>query len=290
MESSSATIHNKEPRTAKSTGRNLVGMLKTAVRTLLSAPCRCYLKRKSTYKCKGEDDEQLIVSMTSWKERIHNVPAVVESIYRNSVKPDKMVLNLSLEEFPHKEEDLPREVVDCQEDGRIEIFWNEGNAKAFKKFIPTMQKYPTAAIITIDDDFIYPEDFIATFAAKHKAMPGCPLSGNREVYSGVQAHCGCASLVKKSYFGPYVETLLDDDVISMRYDDIFYTFCITLNGLRYEYVGKLFYTNMEPNNPVCGLSDSTEGVTGNIRDHLVAKIKRLYHLNLSELSQPIFWI
>lgn len=259
-------------------------------RSVLSVPCRFYLKRNSSYKGHANVTEKIIVSLTTWKKRIINVPAVIDSIYRNSVKPDKLVLNLSIEEFPNKEADLPLDLVNYLKNDLFEIIWNEGNAKAFKKFIPTMQKYPHDAIIAIDDDFIYPEDFIETFVKKHKEMPEYPLSGNMVMYSGVKAHCGCASLIKKEYFGPYIEELLEDDVIEMRYDDIFYTFCVTLNGLHYEYVGKLFYTNMEPNNPICGISDSPDCVAGNIRDYLVEKIKKQYHLNLSKLNKPIFWL
>ena len=51
--------------------------------------------------------KRIIVSMTSWKKRIQNVAKVVYSIYMNSVKPDKIELNLSSDEFINKEEDLP---------------------------------------------------------------------------------------------------------------------------------------------------------------------------------------
>ena len=43
--------------------------------------------------------EQLIVSLTTWKPRIGNIPAVLDSIYAQTLPPDKVVLNLSYDEF-----------------------------------------------------------------------------------------------------------------------------------------------------------------------------------------------
>lgn len=263
---------------------------KSIIRSILSIPCRLYIESRHFSNKQVNTKEEVIVSLTSWKKRIGNVKYVIDSIYANTIKPDKVVLNLSLEEFPCKLEELPDELVQLEHNNLLEIIWNEGNTKAFKKFIPTMKKYPNDIIIAIDDDFIYPTDFIETFVKKHREIPCYPLSGNLEIYSGVKAHCGCASLIKRKYFGKYLDVLLDENIVNMKYDDIFYTFCVTLNGLHYEYVGKLFYTNMQTINPVFGISDDTGSAYGNIRDYLVEKIKRKYHLNLSELSKPIFWI
>ena len=44
----------------------------------------------------------IIVSMTSWKKRITNVKYVVSSILQGTYKPDKIILNLSTDEFQDK--------------------------------------------------------------------------------------------------------------------------------------------------------------------------------------------
>lgn len=265
-------------------------MLKHYLRTILSLPCQLYLKIKSTSKGHIIAEEKVIVSMTSWTKRIGNVKAVIDSIYANTTKPDKVVLNLSLEEFPNKMEDLPVEIVELSNNNLLEIIWNEGNSKAFKKFIPTMKRYPNDIIIAIDDDFIYPTDFIATFVTAHEKAPRNPLTGNYYKFYGVQTHCGCASLVKSEYYGPYIYELLDEKVIEYRFDDIFYTICATLNGVRYKSVGKTFFYNMDPNNPIEGISTSVDYTFDDLKDYLVDKIKRKYHINLSVLSKPIFWV
>ena len=197
--------------------------------------------------------------------------------------------NLSEEEFPLKEHEIPVAIRDFVTKGILEIIWTSGNFKAFKKFIPTMKKYPTDVIIAIDDDFIYPEDLIKTFIDKHKQSPDSPLSGNHFLVNGSNAHCGCASLVKADYYGKYIDELLDERVLELRMDDIFYEFCAALNGVRYQYVGKLFYTNMRPIHAADGLSDfGRDDANEAMTQYLVQKIKKRYHIDMTKIHKPFF--
>ena len=54
---------------------------------------------------------KVVVTMTSWTKRIGNCYQVVKSILNNTMKPDMVYLNLSIAEFPNKEQDLPRDLV-----------------------------------------------------------------------------------------------------------------------------------------------------------------------------------
>lgn len=257
-------------------------------RCILSLPCRLYLqKRRKKYEsCLKK--EKVIVSMTSWRKRISNVCAVVESIRNNSVLPDQIILNLSLSEFPNKELDLPADLVRLHQNGDIRIIWQEGNTRAFKKIIPTLKEYPDDIVISIDDDFLYPEDFIETFIREHRLHPDTPLSGNNVSLLYAQPHCGCASLVKAEFFGRYIDELLDDAIIQMGMDDVFYTFCAALNGYQYRYVGKLFYLNMRPNNPVEGLSDKPQYRNEDMCNYLIRKIRQRYKIDFSLIKYPTF--
>lgn len=259
-------------------------MMKNYIRRFLSSITRFYL---NPYKSKVNASDTFIVSFTSWKKRIENVPIVVDSILNNTIQPAKIVLNLSTEEFPQKDYDLPDEVSALNKNGIIEILWNEGNTKAFKKWIPTIKKYPDAAIISVDDDFIYPKDFLETFVKAHHKDPCHPLSGNMEYVDGVKAHCGCASLMTIHHHGKYIDELLDDTVISIGMDDIFYTFCAELNGTPYKYVGKLFYTGMESLNAVDGLSDMSLDKNFQMISYLIKTIKKKYHISMALPHEPI---
>ena len=234
-------------------------------------------------------DERVIISLTSWSKRINNVPIVIDSILNNTIKPDKIVLNLSLEEFPNRENDLPQDIVNLQDCGTIEIGWQEGNTKAFKKIIPTLKKYPNDAIIAIDDDFYYPTDFIQTFVDMHKKFPKNPLCGNRIEIKGVKAHCGCSSLVKAEYFGCYIDKLYSNDIVKYRMDDVLYTYCAEMNRCHYLYVGKEFNMNMPQINPIDGISDEyTDKYNTIMEEYLIKEIKSLFGINIKKLNEPIF--
>ena len=49
----------------------------------------------------------IVVTMTSWKKRIDYVSISILSLLKQTVKPRSIELNLSEEEFPNKENDLP---------------------------------------------------------------------------------------------------------------------------------------------------------------------------------------
>src|SRR5574344_1812523 len=104
--------------------------------------------------------DNLLVSMTSWKERISNVPIVVDSIYEGDCIPEKLILNLSSDEFKKKEDDLPIDVLKLTDKYPFEIYWVKKNTLSFKKIIPTLNRFPEKLVIGIDDDFIYPTNFV----------------------------------------------------------------------------------------------------------------------------------
>ena len=67
-------------------------------------------------------DKEFIVSLTSWKKRIDIVHNAIESIMNQTVKPDKIVLNLSLDEFPSGNDELPENLTSLIDNG-LEIGW-----------------------------------------------------------------------------------------------------------------------------------------------------------------------
>lgn len=266
--------------------------VKSIIRSVLAIPCRLFLSIRGRLErrrlSKNPKPEMVTVSMTSWKKRISNVPLVLDSILNNTKLPDRIVLNLSIEEFPNKEMDLPESLLRYKYSCGLEIIWNSGNTRAFKKIIPTMNKYPDDVIIAIDDDFIYPEDFIETFIDQHLLKPFSLLSGNDVVVFGEKAHCGCASLVKRAYFGKFLDELMDEKVVEIGMDDIYYTMCAVLNGFHYEYVGKDFFLNMPQNNPIDGLSSTSVVNNDDMRVYLAEQIRKKYHIHMSVLSKPFF--
>ncbi|MFI3247209.1 MAG: hypothetical protein R3Y10_12165 [Ferrimonas sp.] len=102
---------------------------------------------------------ELIVSLTSFPARIKTVHHVIESILTQNKQPDRIVLVLAETEFPQKEENLPKEIIELTKN-KLEILWVEENTRSYKKLTPTLNRYPDAVIVTIDDDLIYKQECI----------------------------------------------------------------------------------------------------------------------------------
>ena len=135
---------------------------------------RMYLKKKNLEnKDKGITktkyfDEEVIISLTTYNIRINTVFIVIESLFQQTIKANKIILWLDEEEFKGQEE-LPLSLVRMQERG-LEIGFYK-NIKSYKKLIPTLKKYPNQIIITIDDDIMYPIDFIEKLLNYYKKNP-----------------------------------------------------------------------------------------------------------------------
>jgi len=181
--------------------------------------------------------EQIIISLTTYSKRISNIPRVLDSIFSQTLPPDKVVINLAFEEI------IPTAVADYIEKKGIEVV-RVKDTKVFKKIIPTLIRYPEACIINIDDDWIYPPEMIEDFMNVHSKHPGFPISGNYICYNHINCHCGCASLTKKSYFGKWLDYIDDDVILNCPSDDIVYTYFAAKNGAYYIRTNNTYFINM----------------------------------------------
>ena len=112
---------------------------------------------------------QLIVSLTSYPGRINTTHLAVNTLLRQSIKPDKVILWLADEQFPNKENDLPNELLKLKEYG-LEIKWCE-DIRSYKKLIPALKEFPEDIIVTADDDIYYEEDWLESLYDAHKKNP-----------------------------------------------------------------------------------------------------------------------
>ncbi len=185
------------------------------------------------------DKEQIIVSLTTWRNRISNLPVVLNTIYSQTLLPDKVVLNLAYEEV------IPESVNSYLVEHNV-VINRVPDTKVYKKILPTILQYPDDCIIAIDDDWLYPNDMIEIFMTTHRLYPGYPISGNNVIISGFQCHCGCASLVKSEYYKDYLSQI-DSDVMSRcPADDIVYTFFANKAGHPYIRTISPVFSRLEP--------------------------------------------
>ena len=114
-----------------------------------------------------DSNVELIVSFTTYNKRIHDVHLVIESIAQQALKPNRLILWLDENEFTL--ESIPL-ILHKQIERGLEVRFCP-NYKSYKKLIPTLQLFPDANIITIDDDILYPHDMIEILMREHQKFP-----------------------------------------------------------------------------------------------------------------------
>ncbi len=112
-------------------------------------------------------DEEIIVSLTTFGERINEVFLAIESIMQGTMKPNKLILWLSKNEFKNKP--LPITLQKQQRRG-LQIEFCE-DIRSYKKIVPSMERYPDACIVTIDDDLMYEYDLLENLVNTHISFP-----------------------------------------------------------------------------------------------------------------------
>lgn len=116
----------------------------------------------------------IIVSLTSFPERMYDIHHVIYSLLTQSFKPTSVVLWLAKSQFPHKEKDIPQKVLSLKENG-LEIKWTD-DLRSFKKLLPSLKTYPSDIIVTADDDIFYPQNWLKELYDGHLKYPNDIIS------------------------------------------------------------------------------------------------------------------
>jgi hypothetical protein len=112
-------------------------------------------------------DQELIVSLTSYSTKIHEVHLVIESIFQQTIRPNRVILWLDENEFSN--ENLP--LILHKQIGRgLEVKFCP-NYYSYKKIIPTLIMSPNAYVVTVDDDVIYGSNCIEILVNESKKHP-----------------------------------------------------------------------------------------------------------------------
>lgn len=148
-------------------------LLRVIVRHTANIILPVYFKfTKNRYKItedKTKLNNGLIVSFTSFPARIKNVHLVVESILRQTVLPDRIILWLSKDQFPTIDS-LPKKLLDLRTRG-LEINFREDDLRSHKKYYYVLKEFSNNSFITIDDDILYPSNMIETLLEAHLRYP-----------------------------------------------------------------------------------------------------------------------
>jgi hypothetical protein len=100
----------------------------------------------------GDPSTNLIISITSFPGRITRTWIAIEHILRQDVRPWKVILVLAEDEFSDRK--LPW-MIRRQTARGLEILWISESARSYNKLLPVRSAYPSATIVTFDDDQVY---------------------------------------------------------------------------------------------------------------------------------------
>ncbi|MBQ5610484.1 MAG: hypothetical protein IIU83_02705 [Fibrobacteraceae bacterium] len=194
-------------------------------------------------------EEEIIVSLTSYGKRIYDVYLAIESIMQGSIKPNRIILWLSEEEFKNKE--LPLTLKNQTKRG-LEIRFCK-DIKSYKKLIFALNEFPNACIITIDDDLIYNFDLVENLIASHKINPNCiwanrihemTYNNNGSLKSYLQWNmCSQtnAQALKNNFFTGCGGTLFPPNSLHTETlnDDVFMNICPTADDVWFNAMARL---------------------------------------------------
>jgi hypothetical protein len=102
-------------------------------------------------------EHDIVVSLTSYDKRIFEVHLCIESLLQQSLRPDRIVLWLSTNNFPDQQ--LP-ELLRRQQRRGLDIVFQKGDLGPYKKFVYALERFPHSLLITVDDDILYPPDMV----------------------------------------------------------------------------------------------------------------------------------
>lgn len=113
-----------------------------------------------------------IVSLTSFPARIDEIWITIETLMKQTLQPDMIILWLANEQFPDR--NLPDSLKSLQSMGLLIRYCDD--LRSHKKYYYTMLEYPNANVITVDDDVYYPANTLEKLMEFHQLFPNCIIA------------------------------------------------------------------------------------------------------------------
>ena len=114
---------------------------------------------------KHDLNKELIISLTSYYKRFNTLPLVLDSLQRQTIKPDKIELWIENNDVQF----LPKNISKFK---NVYLRVCENNLFSYKKIIPALIENQDRYIVTFDDDIIYPNKSLEQLVNKSKKYSG----------------------------------------------------------------------------------------------------------------------
>lgn len=126
------------------------------------------ITKKEGKSAREYTNTNVILSLTTFPDRIRTIPLVLETLFRQTVKADRIILWLAEDQFPEKNVDI---TLANFVDRGLEIKYCD-NIRSHKKYFYTMKENPKAIVVTCDDDIIYSEYMLERLLKTAQEHPG----------------------------------------------------------------------------------------------------------------------
>lgn len=128
--------------------------------------------------------DNVIISMTSFPQRLPKLHHCIRSLLSQSVRAEKIILYLAREECI--DDHIPARLRRLQREG-LEIRFVDTNVRSLNKIYHALEDFPDKAIVTCDDDKLYPLNWMERLVATAQAHPEC-IACNRSRLIVFNAH------------------------------------------------------------------------------------------------------
>lgn len=221
--------------------------------------------RNSRIKLHSDNSVPIIVSLTSFPLRINTVWMTIESLFRQQLQPNGIVLWLSRDQFPGELSDLPSILLQ-QIDRGLSIKFVDNDIRSYKKFYYAFQEYHSQLVLTVDDDLLFPSYFVKSIYQCHEKNPhsviasfGFEYDWNETVdyLSILEKEIELNTPQKNSFFGSGGGTLFDTSIANYLDPlDVILDLCPTADDIYLNSLCKIagYNTVFHMNNPLLSVT------------------------------------
>jgi hypothetical protein len=109
--------------------------------------------------------QPLIISLTSYPQRFKTLAATLKTLLSQNTAPDATILWIAHEHYAM----LPDNVLSLRGKG-LEIRRTQ-DLRSYKKIIPALSEFPSAYIVTADDDMYFHKDWLRQLTVEYSKSP-----------------------------------------------------------------------------------------------------------------------
>lgn len=197
-------------------------------------------------------ERPIVISLTSFPQRIDQVHFTLKSLLLQHCKPDKIVLYLGRDEFEGRT--LPKSITDLFQYG-VEVRFRD-DLKPHTKYFYAMQEFRDSLVITVDDDILYRPKLVGDLFSAHERFQDCVictrahymrvLDGHLLPYNDWDFETGYFNHPSYALFATgvggvlydprlFIDETFNEDAIkelSLRQDDVWLKFMELRSGIR----------------------------------------------------------